>query len=90
MAPASQALTLLEGKECQGYFIGEDVGLEENMGILKATENDMTSLFRELPLPLPSSLERLTPTLQDTGQAGREKKLSTDLSSKESTHSDDT
>lgn len=49
----------------------------------------MTSLIRVLSLSSRPFLEDLTPILQDTGQAGREKK-STDLSSKESTHSNDT
>lgn len=38
MATASQTLTLLDRKECHGYFMGEDMGPENNVGVLKATE----------------------------------------------------
>lgn len=67
----------------------ENTGPEEDVDIIKATENEMTSLLRVFLLPLKPSLEKLTPILQDMGQAGREKEP-TDLSSEESTHSNDT
>lgn len=90
MAPASQALTVMDRKECHGYFTGETTGLEENVDILQATESDMTRLIRVLLLS-PQPWEKLTRILQDTDQLGREKKKNpTDLSSKESTHSNDT
>lgn len=76
MAPASQALTLTDRKECHGYSIGEAMGPEENIDILQATESDVSSL-RVLPLLPQQSLEKLTPILQDTGQAIREKKKKT-------------
>lgn len=50
MAPVSQALTLMDRKECHSYFTGEATGLEENIDILQATESDMTSLIRVLSL----------------------------------------
>lgn len=73
MAPASQALTVMDRKECHGYFTGEATGPEENVDILQATESDMTRLIRVLLLS-PQPWEKLTRILQDTDQLGREKK----------------
>lgn len=89
MAPASQALTLTDRKECHGYSVGEAMGPEENIDILQATESDVSSL-RVLPLLPQQSLEKLTPILQDWSGNQRKKEKNTDLSSKESTHSNDT
>lgn len=76
----------MDRKEYPGYFIGEDTGPGENVDILKATENDMTSslgcghchhnhLWR---CSLPSY------------RSDKQRKKSTHLSSKESAHSNDT